>query len=468
MKRKLSIEQSEAQAKLIALANDGKLAPDAAEQRALQLGCAPLTSRPEPTECNPLERARWTLIMTLAWIAWRNLNVVRESSPEFAEASTTWRGERATLSNADGGLQDREVWSIVRLPARTFAWLRNVENLMRSHDQLPKSAIPIADAWMSLRLACERGDLIARAVDCEGEPTHIPQAGWNQLQMFDERNKAVLKRAPLDPRPTYTEVSFRRSDVTKCWAPHGSFVAIDIEDLVVEKSAYALLEDRDEEFVPLSSAIYWIATRAGSHQVKVGDAATWETSAKRVSAKIQAGKVELIGRTDLKNEGIPGIRLAGIPIRSPGEVAPFNIGISASSHISCSMFLSRDDWLHDGGDRFYPAGSISPTHTHLQVRNSDVLNSFPQPAANAGDLQAIKNWLIAEMRASPSRRPKTRPEYQAEGATKYGITIGTRAFKDIWREAMREAPAPLWAKSGPSKGSVQHTNRVRNAGLKKR
>src|SRR3954454_17763102 len=102
VKPKLSIQQLEAQAELIALVNDGTLTPRAAEQRALELGCAPLTSKPEPHECDPQQRAQWTLIMAVGWIAWRDLSLVRESSPEYAKATTQWRGERLNLPSPTG------------------------------------------------------------------------------------------------------------------------------------------------------------------------------------------------------------------------------------------------------------------------------------------------------------------------------------------------------------------------------
>lgn len=468
MKPKLSIEQLEAQGELIALVSEGKLTPRAAEKRALKLGCAPLTSKPGPNECDPNQRARWTLVMTVAWIAWRDLSLVRESSPEYADATTQWRHEELIVRTGKGRVRKRIVSSIQHLRPRTRAWLYSADVHMRSQERFSKIVkMPVSEAFDCLWGACERGDLTAEGIDQEDQVKTVPKADWPRLRPFDEKERLVLKRNGLDSKPAYTEVSFRQSDVKKCWSPHGSFVAVDIEELIVEKSAYAPLEDTDEEFVPLSSAIYWIATKFGTKQIKFGDSTAWEAAAKRIAAKIQAGEIELIGRNNADNEVIAGVRLAGIPIRSPVDLAPGHISISAQSHICCSVFTNRDDWLITDGDRFYPAGSILPTYTHLQVRNGHVLNSFPQPAATDGDLQAVKNWLISEMRASPERRPKNKSDYKAEAAVKLGVAIGPRPFNNVWREAVEEAPAPDWIRSGPSKGSVQYNNRVRNTGLKK-
>jgi hypothetical protein len=469
MKPKLTIQQQEAEGELIALASEGKLTPAEAEQRAIELGCGPLAYKPGADECDPLRRPRWTLIMTVAWIASRDLVLVRESSPEYAAVATCWRCDELNLPGQDGTFQRRKINSVVDVPPRIRAWLRDAEISMTAHGELPATTVmPVSEAWDALWRAAGSGDLVATALDSEGRVVEIPQTAWEHLAVFDERNRTVLKRRSLDPRPAYTDVSLDRLDVLKRWRRRPSYGAVDVEELLVEKSAYAPFESGDEEFVPLSCAIYWLGTDRGVREIQFGDQAAWGKAVKLISLKIQCGKIELIGRRQQNNEIIAGIEIAGIPIHSPAHLNPSDIGISSPSHIACSVFLDRDEWIRSGGDQLYRSDSAAPMFTHLQVRSSQVRSECPEPAGDKNELAIVKSWLIEEMRASPEQRLKNKSAYKAEAQGKFSMSIGLRPFATTWSDAAREAPAPAWLKPGPTRGSVQHTNRVQNARLKRR
>ena len=61
---------------LIERAKFGEISGDEADAEAVQLGLGSLSRRPDPNEFRPEELSHWTLPMVLAWVAYRDLEVV--------------------------------------------------------------------------------------------------------------------------------------------------------------------------------------------------------------------------------------------------------------------------------------------------------------------------------------------------------------------------------------------------------
>src|SRR3954451_12526283 len=75
---------------LISKAHEGEITPDQAELAAEAAGIPPLRSKPDPAEFDPRKNSRWPLVQAVAWIAWRDFNLVMEHSPEYRRQCTFW------------------------------------------------------------------------------------------------------------------------------------------------------------------------------------------------------------------------------------------------------------------------------------------------------------------------------------------------------------------------------------------
>jgi hypothetical protein len=72
----------------------GRMKPEEAEAKLKELGLPPLAPQPDPANLNPMREVWWTLPMTVAWIAWRTSEDVRDVWDEYRREQTVWLFER--------------------------------------------------------------------------------------------------------------------------------------------------------------------------------------------------------------------------------------------------------------------------------------------------------------------------------------------------------------------------------------
>jgi hypothetical protein len=83
-------DESSARDILISEVQSGQITPDAAEQEAARQGLGPLAREADPVKYNPDEIPWWSLPMAVAWIAWRDLALVREQCAEYRKECWHW------------------------------------------------------------------------------------------------------------------------------------------------------------------------------------------------------------------------------------------------------------------------------------------------------------------------------------------------------------------------------------------
>jgi hypothetical protein len=76
---------------LISKVQHGELTPEQAETEAAAQGLPPFETTPDPARYDPMTESRWTLVMAIAWIAWRDIKYVQECGSEFSSKCTIWR-----------------------------------------------------------------------------------------------------------------------------------------------------------------------------------------------------------------------------------------------------------------------------------------------------------------------------------------------------------------------------------------
>lgn len=90
MDAQLGSDELDRRNKLIAMARYGKITPAEAEAEAVAAGLAPFAQQPALPDFDPMLDARWSIVMAVAWIAWRDLTRVRENCSAFRSESVHW------------------------------------------------------------------------------------------------------------------------------------------------------------------------------------------------------------------------------------------------------------------------------------------------------------------------------------------------------------------------------------------
>jgi hypothetical protein len=145
---------------------------------------------------------------------------------------------------------------------------------------------------------------------------------------------------------------------------------------------------RPEEagYVPLSSALLWIVTDAGSTKKPLqGEAANvaWDAAVARLLPLISTGQIEIIGRpaTGAPSQTIEGQTFAGIFVSYPLHDSLSTL-TSENPWISCTPYIDQEYWGQDFNDQLVLRKATCAAWTHLQVKKSDVLREivFPNEA----------------------------------------------------------------------------------------
>lgn len=447
---------------LITLVQYGKKTPDEAEAEVRAKGEEPFETQPALPEFDPEKENRWSIPMALAWIAWRDLKLVREQHAGFRSECRYWVF-RDWMAPAEGGssFNKHSGWFLQPWSRTSACRLHFLEQLQRARDELPKTAVSsITEAERRLWDALYRGHIKAAALNSEGRPVEISPPSWNSLKLFEERELDVLKYNSLDHKAAFTNVTFDRAELIASWpatipcpvAPTGLY---EITAEMIEPLARA----SNTGYVPLCSALHWIMTKGGIRRAPIDDQPLWDTACSELFALIEEDEIELVGRQRGGPLSLPirGHLFVAIKILLPLSLKLEDIALDAPSHIDCCAYEGEKNWLKSFNDRLYLTGQPGPEWTHLAVRKSQILKRWPRPASRAKPEQACLEWLTAEMLSSPDSRPKLKTEYQEEAKIKFP-GLKDRQFKRSWSKALADSNAK-WQTPGPTaKRSIQSGN----------
>lgn len=95
-----------------------------------------------------------------------------------------------------------------------------------------------------------------------------------------------------------------------------------------------------------------------------------------------------------------------------------------------------------------------------QFWRDDVLAMFPELPATKPARSLISaethcvEWLVSEMRASPTERPKPKRLYRLDAQSQIGDGLSERAFERAWRDAAIRTGATAWISGGRPRGKT--------------
>ena len=172
----------------------GQLTPQQAEARAQECGLQPLKPKLDPALYDPMEEPDWTLAMARAWIAWGELDLVREVSPRWRQDSHIWHLRKFREPNKKGGWTERTGWSLEQVhKQKPSLQLALLDARQAGETGLSKSSmramIPSAQAELWRRL---RDDDLSATVSADGMVSKIPAREWAYLELTDFHGEDFL------------------------------------------------------------------------------------------------------------------------------------------------------------------------------------------------------------------------------------------------------------------------------------
>jgi hypothetical protein len=441
---------------LISRALAGEISADQAEVEAKASGLPPLASLADATKFDPMKESRWPLTQTIAWIAWRDIRLVREQDAEYRANSTHWIFREWNGPDADGKkFTKRKGWFITQLGPSGMMHLTLLDVHMRNNDSLPQSTrMKPSDARDVLWQALSGGKLSGEAFDRGGAVVEIPAREWCRLGIFEERRNDVLKYNSMDRDEPFIDVRFRRADVMQLWPQHvpldiAEAISGDLTDLPLD----LLLSGA--AYVPLSLAICWVVTAGGTDRVSMQDRSSWQAASEKLMDRISDGGVEVVGRdAEQMMQALPRTAFVGLDVPHPLSVE-FEHILSDVTHISCFFFEDRKGWAKSFNDEYHLARKPEPIWTHLQVKRDQLLKFWPKPSASAKAKLECKRWLMEQMRQSPLERTKPKNEYKKEAIKRFS-KLTERQFVAAWGDAIEESCTPNWGKAGRPKRKSNH------------
>ena len=184
-------------------------------------------------------------------------------------------------------------------------------------------------------------------------------------------------------------------------------------------------------FMPLSQAVYWIATKGGLITIEnIEDKNAWQGAYRDVLDHIASGEVEIIGRRN--GYGTPtkieGYRFSGISVDYPFSDTPDEILFGDEPHVRCYPFIDEEHWRREFNDKLMVDRSL-PEFTHLEVKKSDVARLWPFAPPTPADLSTSGNTAV---KTGPRHRravtEQALVELYGSSGSRPGITEKMRAM----------------------------------------
>lgn len=189
----------------------GMMTPDEAEAEAERLSVGPLNPMPDIADFDPMKEARWSFPMALAWIVWRDRDMVREYWPKWLDQKYHWRKFEERQNGTDRSTHTHHLVPRLHDTALLDA-LRVDVSLLSNGDH----AMEAEQANAELFIALTEGRLDPDGIDLSsGRRTPIAQAEFRDLQLLSD-GQAEYLGVGLSQR-LYDDPTLKRSCVVQRW-----------------------------------------------------------------------------------------------------------------------------------------------------------------------------------------------------------------------------------------------------------
>ncbi|MET4033368.1 hypothetical protein ABIB94_004160 [Bradyrhizobium sp. JR7.2] len=251
--------------RLLMQAVRGEITGEQAEEAAAAHGLEPFEKKPELPRLDPKLKSHWSIVMAVAWIAWRDFGLVREQDPDFCSACFHWI-YRKWKDPGDYTAEpvERAGYFLETRLAPTVNRLALLDHILRTQGNVPSTAVmTIPQAVAALWQALPKDSLVAQGFDAHGAVVKIPSREWVYLRLREARGRDVLRYDAISQPEPFTAPTLGQSDLLRLWpatgeSPASPPTAIDTGGRPAEHDGAAIEGARADE----PSHIVGIATKA--------------------------------------------------------------------------------------------------------------------------------------------------------------------------------------------------------------
>ncbi len=205
----------------------GEKDPATADEELEAAGLAPLIEPPDPKLCDPMSKSSWTLAMTIAWIATRDIRFVTMFTNEYVAATSYhWALHRLPDEAGGGGIAERFILS----RSDTYGPILALQFHEQADGQFEgelkaKGLMSAREAERELWAALLDEKLTAIGLAPE-KRRHVPIPAYEfngllfQSHLGEDRLCSMVD--PDWKRPLYREVVVKREDVIELWPADSS------------------------------------------------------------------------------------------------------------------------------------------------------------------------------------------------------------------------------------------------------
>jgi hypothetical protein len=224
--------------RLLMQAERGEITPAQAEATAAAHGLKPFARKPELSRFDPKQKPYWLIVMAVAWIAWRDFELVMEQDLEFCSKTTEWR-YRQWYDREHQAM--RSGWLLEPRSPPTVGRLRRIEGAARIRGA-PSTAImtvreAVSDLWRKLSEDLLRG----QGINAEGAIIEFLSREWAYLRLCEEgapcRDVLRYEKEVVSRLEPFTAVKFPQSNLLTLWP-----AAAEVPALAMPASAESIAE----------------------------------------------------------------------------------------------------------------------------------------------------------------------------------------------------------------------------------
>lgn len=311
-------------------ARRGEISGDEADAEAIRLGLGSLSRRPAPDAHRPEVETHWTLPMAVAWIAYLDLDAVREWSAPYRAECWHWIWQRWRIG-FDGPVH--EGWHLEQRSTPSLALLSIAEALDAAEGEAPM-AMSIKQAREALWMALREGFFIGSGIDSQTDRrVEIPALDWFELVPVQGKNERDEVRHGLLGHG-FHDILFPSAAILGFWRkPLASTLRLP-----------PLIRPDGDGYMPLYCAAQWIATKGGELDFPPEDPPRWRAAYDILLEAITSERVHVVGLRGGERDKIAGHMFAGIQVDYPYYDADLDLITGAELYLRSYPYIDEEHW----------------------------------------------------------------------------------------------------------------------------
>lgn len=365
--QRLPTDKQEQRNDLFERAKLGEITGEQADIEAMRLGLGSLSHYPSADEFRPEAEAQWPLPMAVAWIAYLDLEKVREWSAPYRAACRDWHWQRWRVG-FDGPIH--EGWHLEQRSPPSLSLLGISVCLDQVDGTPPQRTVGEArDAlWIALRDDFFRASGISRE---SGKRVEVPPLDWHELVLVTGKSDIdEVRRGSMGNG--YSGILLPSAALQRLWR----------KQVESPLNLPPLMRPDGDGFMPLYCAAQWIATEGGTVDFSPEDPVRWQVAYDALLDAITADKVRVVGMRGGAREKIDGHVFAGIQVEYPFRNTDLGLRMGNEVYLRSYAYIDEQHWRNGFDDALVVR--VEDKWAQLMVEKTSVRQLWPSEIEQHG------------------------------------------------------------------------------------